>query len=209
MVETGRKSTLGTLFTIILLVLFIISSCGVKRQVNEMKSLEVCEFRYTGLEKATLAGVDVSTVSRIEKLGAVEAAALFAAFACGQVPLEGTVGVGVRNPGPTAAAVSGLEWMLSIDEIDVAGGRVNDRVEIAPRGGTAVVPIRFSTELTRFLSGKPAEAIIGFGMNLAGSGNQPSRIKVRVKPDLEVGGKPVQFPGYITLTREFSNGELK
>jgi hypothetical protein len=53
------------------------------------------------------------------------------------------------------------------------------------------------------------DAVINFGLNLAGTGDQPSRLTVKVKPTILIAKKAMQYPGYITLTREFSDGKLK
>jgi len=171
-----------------------------------MRTLADCEFRYEGLERAILAGVDVLRVAGAGDLEAGEAAVLFTALALGRLPLDLTVRVGVRNPNETAAAVNRLDWALLIDDIEMGAGVVTDRVEIAPRGGTAVVPVHFSTELVSAFSGQSGESLIAFALNLAGGGDRPSRVTVRIKPTVTVGGKAVQVPGTITLNQEFSGG---
>jgi LEA14-like dessication related protein len=194
------------LFLLVVLLLSFLGSCGLNRQVREMRTLADCEFRYEGLERASLAGVDVLRVAGTGDLEAGEAAVLFAALALGRLPLDLTVRVGVRNPNETAAAVNRLDWVLLIDDIEMGAGAVTDRVEIAPRGGAAVVPVHFSTELVSAFSGQSGESLIAFALNLAGGGDRPSRVTVRIKPTVTVGGKAVQVPGTITLNQEFSSG---
>ena len=210
---SGGLAMLGTCRThVVILSVFVVgfmNSCGVRRQMNEMKALEDCEFRYEGLQHATLAGVNVSTIESVFNLRTDEASTLFTALAYGSMPLEGTVSVGVRNPTMSAAAMNRLEWVLLIDDVEVGTGAVTDRIDIPAGGGTATIPISFSTDLIRLLSDKSGDAIINFGLNLAGTADQPSRLTVKVKPTVLIGKKSVQYPGYITLTREFSDGMLK
>jgi len=202
---------LGNMYLVLLVFLVIpcMASCGVKRQVNEMEALSTCEFRYAGLRKATLAGVDVSKVTSLYDLETDVEAVLFTAITFAKLPFDVTVSVAARNPTQSAAAVNRLEWILLIDDLQMGTGTVTDRVEIAPGGGTALIPIHFSTDLVTALAGRSGEALVTFGMNLAGTADKPSRITVKVKPTILVGQRTTQYPGYITLTREFSNGDLK
>lgn len=190
-----------------LIVLFLCFqvSCGLSRQVREMQALADCEFRYEGLRRASLAGVDVLRVAGTGDLSGTEIGTLLASLALGNLPLELTVMVGVKNPNDTPASLNRLDWVLLIDEIEMGAGTVTDRVEIAPRGGTAVVPVHFSTELISALSGGSGESVIAFALNLAGSGSRTSRVSVKIRPTILVGGKAVQMPGYITLSQEFSS----
>jgi hypothetical protein len=194
---------------LVLLIAAFFNSCGITRQGHEMKALSKCEFRYEGIKRATLAGVDVSRVTGLYDLEVDDESTLFAALTFGKLPLDVTVKVGVKNPSQSMAAMDRLEWILLIDGIEMGTGVVTDRVIIAPGGGTAIIPISFSTELVTLLSAKSGDAVMTFGLNLAGTADKPSRITVKVKPTIVVGESAIQYPGYITLNREFSNGELK
>jgi hypothetical protein len=204
-----RETDRNHVVLLVLITVVLINSCGIKRQVNEMKALVNCGFRYEGLKHATLAGVDVSRVTGLIDLEAGDESTLFSALTFGKLPLDVTVNVGVKNPNQSMAAMNRLEWILLIDGIEMGTGAVTDRVILAPGGGTATIPISVSTELLTVLSGKSGDAAITFGLNLAGTGDKSSRITVKVKPTIIVGESAIHYPGYITLNREFSDGELK
>lgn len=202
-----HSASRSLLATHVLLVLVL--SCGIKRQAYEMRNLAQCEFRFEGLSRISLAGVDVSKVTSLEDVGVEGSSALFASLAFGSLPLEATVNVGVRNPTQSKAAINSLEWMFLIDDIEVASGAVPQRVEIAPNGGTAVIPVSVSTDLLKILSGRSGESVINFALNLAGSGDRPSRVTVKVKPSVHIGGRTIQSPGFFTLSKRFSSGTLQ
>jgi hypothetical protein len=191
----------------LLLGVFLVSftaSCGLRSQIAAMRTLADCEFRFEGVDRASLAGVDVLRAAEEGDLAPMELASIFTALALGRLPLDLTVRVGVRNPNDKAAALNRLDWVVLIDDMPMGTGTVTDRVEIAPRGGTASVPVHFSTDLVSALSGKSGESLIGFALNLAGAGERPSRVAVKIKPTVTVGGKAVRFPGTLTLTQKFS-----
>lgn len=198
-----RRPALG-LFFVLAIALSLAAGCGVGRQVREMEALANCEFRFEGLERATLAGVDLLEAARTGGFEPGQGALLLTSMTMGNLPLELTVQVGVRNPNDAPAAVNRLDWVLLMDENQMGVGAVTERVEIPARGGTAVVPVHFSTDLASLFSGQSAESLIGFALNLAGSGDRPSRVTIRVKPTVSVAGRDLLLPGYITLSEEFS-----
>jgi hypothetical protein len=53
------------------------------------------------------------------------------------------------------------------------------------------------------LSGKSADAMLNFCMNLAGSGTKPTRFKIKLKPTVIIAGSEVTYPGYITVKTEY------
>lgn len=122
----------------------------------------------------------------------------------GKLPLDLTVRVGGRNPNNAPAAINRLDWVLLMAEKQMGAGSVTDRIEIPAHGGTAVVTVHFSTELASLSSGQSAESLIGFALNLVGSGEGPGRVTVRVRPTVSVAGGSLTLPGSITLSEQFS-----
>jgi hypothetical protein len=60
-------------------------------------------------------------------------------------------------------------------------------------------------DLQKALNGKSADAIINFGMNLAGAGNKPTRFTLQMKPTIIVSGFPITYPGYLNVKTEFGS----
>lgn len=203
----GRQGAGGLehrVFPALAILLTLAAGCGVGRQVREMEALAGCEFRFEGLERATLAGVDLLEAARAGGLEPGQGALLLTSMSRGSLPLDLTVHVGVRNPNDAPAAMNRLDWVLFVDENQMGVGSVTDRVEIPAHGGTAVVPVQFSTDLASLFSGQSAESLIGFALNLAGSGERPSRVTVRVRATVSVAGRDLPLPGYITLSEQFT-----
>ncbi len=188
------------------IVLAFVNACGIVRQADEMRMLARCEFRFERLSKAVLAGIDVVDVQGMKDLSIEDSAAIFSALASGRLPLEGTVDVEARNPTSWPAAINRMEWILLIDDIEVATGVVPQRIEIAPNGGTATIPVTFSTDLLMLREGRSVDALINLALNLSGGYGSPSRITVKVKPSIVVGNTTLHYPGFLTLSREFSGG---
>ncbi len=188
---------------LLLLIVFTVSySCNVMRQANEMKTFAVCDFQIESADKFELAGVNMDGVSRADDLGFTEITSIMLAFARGKLPLEFVLNIKIQNPNPSIAAMNKLEWILFIDDIEMTNGLLNKRVEISANGGTTVLPVDISFNLNNALDGKTADALINFVMNLNKQSERPTRIMLKAKPSIKVGGKLLNYPGYIKVESE-------
>ncbi len=190
-------------FCILAMLAAIIVSCSVLEQANEMKNFAKCEFRLKDIQEVTLAGVDVTDVDQFSDLSFPEAGSISMTAMKGKLPLYFVLNVEVRNPNPEKASMNRFLWDLFIDDIMITRGKVIKDIKVPPDGGIAVFPIEVGIDLFEVLSGESADAIINFGLNLAGSGGSPSRIKLRAKPTIYVAMNHVKYPGFITIEQEF------
>lgn len=191
------------LFSLVLSLVFA-TSCDVLKQVSEMATLSRCEFRLESVNNLNLAGVNVQNVKKISDLNLTDYARLGAAVATQQFPLDFTLNLQGKNPNAGVASMVKVDWILQIDGIEMNRGSLNDHLSIPANNGTAILPINFHFDLKQVLSGKSADAILNFGLNLAGAGNKPTRFTLQMKPTITVGGFPITYPGYINVNTEFT-----
>lgn len=182
------------------LLTILLTNC---RQIRELQSFAKCDFRINTVKNTTLAGVDVQNVRSFDDLNLAQGIKITSAYAQGSVPLNLVVNVDVKNPNASNAAMNRMEWIMLIDDREIVDGVVNDRVEIAPNG-VSTLPIRISTDLKKVLDSMPREEAINMGFGLTGSGDKPTRITLKVKPSILVGGTAVNYPGYIKINSEFN-----
>ena len=180
-------------------VLFV-ASCS---QIKEFTNLLTCDFRLASANNITLGGVNVQKLKSFSDLALIDGATLLASVASGSLPLNFTLNVEARNPNKEKAALSKLDWMAFIDDTQIAAGTTAQRVEIAPNNGTGTFPIRINTDLVKILSGQSGKNIVNFGLNLVDAGNRPTRISLKAKPTVMVGSYAVQYPGFITIKKDF------
>lgn len=192
-----------------LLVLFaitlILSSCDVVKQIEQMGMLTKCDFRLKTVENTNLAGVNIQRVQKLGDLNFIDAARISAAMTGKELPLTFTLNVEARNPNATPASMQRIDWILLIDDIEMANGTNTQQVMIPANQGTIIIPLQISSDLKKSLTGKSGNAILNFAFNLAGAGNTPSRISLKAKPTILIGSFPLAYPGYITVTQEFSS----
>ncbi len=188
---------------IILSLVVLLSSCDVLKEASSLYNFAKCDFRLNTVENIRLAGVNVQKVKKLSDLSLLNAAKLTTAVATNQLPLDLTLNIEVRNPNTKKAIMNGMEWILIIDDIEMTRGKLNRRIEVMPNNQSAIMPLTLSFDLKKVLTGKSANAMINFGLNLAGAGNKPTRIVLKAKPSIVIGTMTFPYPDYITIKTEF------
>jgi hypothetical protein len=197
------KNILRTL-AFILSVTIVIHACDVSHQASQAINLAKCEFRVRDAENIMLAGISIQNVNSLKSLNLGDAAKIMAAMGSSTLPLTLTLNIDAKNPNTTAAGMNRLEWILFIDDIQMTSGVVEKAFTIPPNNGTATIPVAVGMDLKKVLQGKSLDAIVNFGFNLAGVGNRPTRIKAKLKPTIMIGSHPLSYPGYITVSTDFT-----
>lgn len=174
--------------------------------LKEISALGKCEFRLSTLEDPVIAGVDVSQVRSFTDLNLADMGIISASILKGDLPLSFTLNVEVRNPNPAMAALNGLEYLTFIDDVEVARGQLDRRVEIPANGGISAIPLRLTTDLIDILKKDSRQALVNFGLNLADAGKRPTRVSLKIKPVILVGAMEINYPGYFTVKHDFTSG---
>jgi len=196
--------TKKTLFIASICFLISFSSCDVMQQVSQINNLTKCDFRLESVQQLKLAGINVQNVQTLSDLNMLDAAKLASAFASQQFPLDFTLNIEAKNPNSSVAGMTRIDWILLIDEIEMTRGILDKQVTIPANNGIAIIPMQMHVDLQKALNGKSSDAIINFGMNLAGAGNTPTRFTLQMKPTISVAGVPITYPGYINVKTEFA-----
>jgi len=189
---------------IIILILITLSIVACK-QLQELASFAKCEFKLKSIENINLAGINVQQVKSLSDISVLDAAKLMAAVTQNNFPLQFTLNVDVKNPNPVQASLNKLDWILIIDDIQLLTGTSQSKVQIAPNGGISNYPLAFNLNLKEVLKEKTGQSLVNFGLNLAGAGNQPSRVTLKAKPYINVGNFELPYPGYITIKQDFTS----
>lgn len=181
-----------------------LASCSVLQQAGQYANIANCKFRLQSVQQLTLAGVNVQNIKKLSDLTLVDGAKLATAVATNQFPLTFTLNTEVSNPNTAAARMAKFDWILLIDDVEMTRGTVNNAYNI-PANGTTLIPMQLSVDLKKTLSGQSADAIINFGLNLAGVGNEPTRFTLKVQPTITVGSYALTYPGYISVTSKYGS----
>ncbi len=184
------------------LFLLMFASC---KQIKELTTFLSCDFRLSAVDNIKMAGIDVQKFKSFTDLSFTDGIKLLASVTSGSLPLSMTVNVEVRNPNKEKAALNKLDWILLIDNVEVANGTTTNRIEILPNNASGIFPIQVTTDLVKVLSGQSGKNLINFGLNLAGYGNKPTRITLKAKPTILIGASAIEYPGYITINNDYGS----
>lgn len=184
--------------------LLLLQSCSV---LSELSALKRCEFRLYSLQDPGICGIDLSEKRSLSDFTFLEGQLVATNFLRGTLPFDITINMEVRNPGNTPAAVNSIEWLAYVDDLEVAGGKVDRRIEVPPSGGLAIIPVKVHADLIDYMEGDNPQTMMNFAMNLIGTSDKASNLILKIKPSLLVGGQTIPYPGFFTVTHEFSSGE--
>ena len=181
----------------------LLSSCDMLMQVADqfasVANLANCDFSLKNVSNVSVAGVNVKNLTQ-GNLTATDVVKLVAAYQSQKVPLAMNVNVDVTNPTTTKAAMTALDWILSIDGTDMANGVNSNSYTIKP-SATTTVPLGVNAELADLFSKKGVEALKNFASSFTNEGIS-SKVGLRVKPSISVGTAQVPFPDYIKLEKK-------
>ncbi len=193
-----------TLVASLIIVLLVSLSC---KQFKQMANFTKCQFRMSTVQNTNLAGVNVQQIQSLSDLNLLQAGKITAAYASGTMPLTMTLNVEAQNPNDATAAMNRMEWILLIDGKEIVTGILNDRVTVAPGGGTTTIPVQIKADLRKIMAKNSMQENIDIGMGLAGTGNKPSpKLSMKIKPSIMIGNRTIPYPGYITLSTNFGAG---
>ena len=184
-------------------IFMLMSGCAI---LSELTALTKCEFSFHSAQDPVASGIDISNKQSFSDFSLMDGQLILRNLLRQSLPFEITANVEVKNPGVATAAVNSIQWIAFIDDIQVAQGTVADRIEVAPGGGTSLIPIRIRTDLFNYLEGDNPKTMLNFALNLVDAGNQPTRLSMKIKPSVMIGAQTVTYPGYFTITKQFSSG---
>lgn len=191
----------------IVILSLILSSCSILEELISIAALTKCEYSFHSAQDPVLSDIDVMRVQSFTDLTLMDGLMVVKNIKDKRLPFGITANVEVKNPGTTMAAVNFIDWIAFIDDVQITTGRVNNRIEIAANGGTAVVPIRIETDLFEYLEGDNPRTMLNFGLNLMDVGGQPTRLSLKIKPSIKVGTTTIASPEYFTIEKVFSSGD--
>lgn len=188
------------LFGLCLSILLTFSGCGsVGSGLSEAYNMTKCEYNYKSISNLSLSGMNLSKGVSITSLPTI--LSLLSGNAS-SIPLDFTLNLDVKNPNQTAAAFSGLQYIISIDDIQFTTGQVNQSMNIAS-GATQTLPLTIGVDIATLMKNNSKSAIENITKNFLGIGGEKSNVSVQLKPTFMVGGTPITSPVYIPVNFSF------
>jgi hypothetical protein len=188
----------------------ILSSCGVGRQVSEAKTFGECKYDLASVDSVYIAGIDIREFKNIKSFQDIDLARYpraAMAFLRKDVPLDLRVNLDITNPTRKRAAINQLEYKVLLTNSEIFSGFLNQLIEVMPGTGKTRVPIRLSANVYQLLNNdQTRDEFINLVTSLTGKTNtKPTRLTVKIKPTLDLGGKQINYPGYISFDKEITS----
>lgn len=184
----------------------LLSSCGFNKQANLAQAFEKCKYEVTSADSIYVAGRNVSKLIANKNFNISDMPDFALAYLRQDIPLKARLNLKIINPTKNEAAINQFEYHVLIKGQELANGFVNQKVSVTA-GDSTTVPVSINANIFQILSnGKTVQQIMEFmkGGNTTGT-EKIGIITLKIKPTIDIAGKLVNYPGYITVDKEISS----
>lgn len=185
---------------IILFVTMGLASCDVWNQVAQMANLVNCTFDFNSVNQIQMLGVNLSKGMSKTDLNATQLLSLADAIMKKQLPVTFNVNVDVKNPNSIAAAMTKMDYILTLNGKQVVSTTMNNGINV-PANSSSMVSIPITTDLFQLFSGESADAIVNLAFKLAGASSNPVNVGLKVKPYISIGSQQLAYPDFISMNK--------
>ena len=185
---------------IILFVALGLSSCDLLTQVAQMANFANCTFDFNSINKIQMLGVNLSKGMTKDDLNATQLLNLANALMKRELPVTFNVNLDVENPNAIAAAMSKMDYIVSLNGKQVISTTMNNSINVPAKSkNTITIPV--TTDLFQLFSGESADAILNMAFKLAGASSDPVKLGLQVKPYITINNQQLSYPNYITINK--------
>jgi hypothetical protein len=177
-----------------------LTSCEVLNQVAQMANLVNCTFDFNSVNQIQMLGINLSKGMTKTDLNATQLLNLANALMKRELPVSFNVNVDVKNPNSIAAAMTKMDYILTLNGKQVISTTMNNGINV-PGNSSSVVTIPITTDLFQLFSGESADAIVNLAFKLAGASSDPVNVGLQVKPYININGQQLAYPNYITMNK--------
>ena len=185
---------------IILFVTMGLASCDILTQVAQMANFANCKFNFDSVDQIEMLGVNLSKGMSKSDLNASQLLTLANAIMSKKLPVTFNVNVGVNNPNTIPAAMSKMDYIVSLNGKEVISTTLNKSVNIGANS-SSVVSIPITTDLFQLFSGESADAIVNLAFKLAGASSDPVNVGLKVKPYITINNQQLAYPDFISMNK--------
>lgn len=180
----------------------ILASCGVSRQKAQIENLGKCKYDIQSVDSIRVAG---TSIQKIVKSDGIDLSAL-PSVALGMlrknIPLDAVVRLRIQNPTLKKAAINQFQYIILFEKKQLAEGIVNQSISIDP-GQSTIASVRLNTNIYELINNGDLAGFIGSNSN-----TKKGLFTIKIKPSINIAGKSIFYPGYITIDKEVSRNIL-
>lgn len=181
-----------------------LSSCETLTQIAnsaaEMYNFKNCTFNFKDVNKIQMLGVDLSRGMDKSDLNVSQLLSLTNAVLNKSLPVSFNVNLDVNNPNAIAASMAKMDYIVSLNGKEVISTSLNQAVNV-PSNSSSVISIPITTDLFKLFNNETSDAIVNLAFKLAGASSDPVNVGIKVKPYININGRQMAYPDYITLNK--------
>ena len=174
---------------------------------NQKKDFDIisnCEFQLEQIATFKLANIPLEKMTQNGTFDFSQFPNLAIGFLQKDIPLDAKIVVSVYNPDEEKANLTAFDYVIYIDDIQIAEGSVTDKTTFLPKSETKI-PIS--------VQGNVYESIVANQQKwidlLSGQNDEGLLLKIKVKPSVNIVGTDVKMPGYLTFEKKIDAETLK
>lgn len=191
------------IITLLFVVTTLISCNSIQQGLSSTYNLINCEYNYKSITGLSISGMNLSNGLSLTSIPKVTSILNGSASS---IPLDFVLNLDVKNPNQSAAIMNGLQYIISIDDIQFTTGSLNQTLNIAA-GQTQTLPLTIGVDLASLMKSNSKDAVTEIAKNFLGIGSKKSNVKLQLKPTFNVGNVPITSPVYIPVSFTFGGGK--
>lgn len=187
------------ILTLLFVVTSLVSCDTIQQGLSGTYNLINCEYNYKSITGLSVSGMNLSnglSLTSIPKITSILNGS------ASSIPLNFTLNLDIKNPNESAALLNGLQYIISIDDIQFTTGSVNRTLNIAS-GQTQTLPLAIGVDLATLMRNNSKDAVVEIAKNFLGIGSKKSNITLQLKPTFKIGNTPITSPVYIPVSFSF------
>ena len=180
---------------IFLSFLLSLNSCNtIKGLFTSIDDFSNLKFKLGKVENFKVSTIDISNISSTNSISATDVLILTKSILNKQLPAEFTLNLLANNPKNNAKKQS-----KAIKE--TINGIINTPIQILT-GATSEIPVQINLDLYKFFSDKGYDDLMNMALAIGGANGSSSRLKLKIKPTVQLAGVSFKYPNYITVVEK-------
>jgi hypothetical protein len=186
-------------------LIFLLSRCGINKQVEQAKALGKCHFDLVSVDSINLSGININRSENGQEINLNNLPRLAMGLLSRNIPFRANVALRITNETGQTAAIDQFEYKILLRNNEIFNGFVNRKVVVPAGGGQIIVPIHVFANVYKLIADQQTSQAFGdLISNLSGSTKgAKSVVTFKVRPTIDLGGKAFNYPGYISFDKEF------
>ncbi len=191
---------------ILLVVLGIITSCGV---YNSLMNLSKLKFKLGSVNNFKIGNLLITNKSKLSDFNTMEILSLTSKVLSGHFPVKFTVNVLAQNPNKSSdisdISLESFPWTLYINNKKTISGNITKPVKVPAINKPTMIPLEMSLDLVDFFKDDGVNNLINLALSLGGKNESSSKLKIVAEPVLGTSLGNLSYPEPITIIEKSFN----